>query len=312
MGKKTAGSGNTNKTTQSAPSGKPTKKEISRRKEAARVKRKEAADKRKADKPAKERENPITAKLLQDGTFEFHGRSFSPSKDKNAALEPFGKELLQRGRILEILPTDQQAERIRQFNGCARVARNDYLEQRIAAYQKDKSTLSVSEYKAGRLKEFKEEKPWLKDADKFALESAIEYVDDAYQNFFDGRADFPKFVSKWKPNGNCYTTKMTNNNIKVVQGEDGLPYIQLPKLGLVRFVLPKNVTLDQLFLPGSRITKATVSKVGDKYTVSLAVEAVVDRTTPIKMFERSRFTAMDMGNRKFCDYMDNDGGYIHL
>ena len=76
---------------------KPTKKEISRRKETARVRRKAAADKRKALHPEPERKNPVTVTVSEDGVFTFHGRSFSATKDKNAALEPFGKVLFQTG-----------------------------------------------------------------------------------------------------------------------------------------------------------------------------------------------------------------------
>ena len=189
------------------------------------------------------------------------------------------------------------------------MVRNDYLQKRIDQYAKDRTTLSASDYKKTYLKALKKEKPYLCDVDKFALESAIDNVDAAYKNFFEGNANFPKFASRYKHNGNSYTTKYTNNNIEVRETE-GMPYVKLPKIGLVRFVMPKGRTMQDLFLPGTRITSATVTEEGDNYTISLSLEAVIDRTTPVAMFQSSRIIAMDMGIRKFCDYGTGNGDHI--
>ena len=290
--------------------GKPTKKEQSKIKEASRKKRKEDALEREAARTPQERENPITVSV-KDGIFTFHGRSFYPTRDKNEALAPFGKILLQRGLQLHILPTEEQKNLIANTNGCARVARNEYLDKRIEKFETDRTTLSVAVFKKEYLPKLKEEKPWLKEVDKFALEAAIEAVDNAYTNFFNGNADFPKFVSKYKPNGNRYTTKVTNGNIALVE-ENGLPYIKLPKLGKVRFVLPKGQTVSGLFLPNTRITKATVIKDGKHYLVSLALETVVEKTVPLNTVKKEQIVAMDMGIRKFCDYGPTEKGYEHI
>lgn len=85
--------------------------------------------------------------------------------------------------------------------------------------------------KKNYLPKLKEENEFLQLSDKFALESAIEHIDNAYKKFYEnvklyrkvgkykkGRKHnnvygFPQFASKYKPNGNKYTTKFTNNNI---------------------------------------------------------------------------------------------------
>jgi|GEM_PF-65577 len=285
------------------------RKEKSAIKESGRKKRKAAAQERKSKHPKKKRDNPVSVTVDEEGRYIFHGRSFSITKDKNAALEPFGKVLSLRGKQLLLLPTPEQTNLIHQTNGCARVVRNDYLAKRMEQYKKEKTTLSVSEYKATYLKALKKEKPYLRDVDKFALESAVKAVDKAYQNFFDGNANFPKFVSRYKPNGNSYSTSFTNNNIEVLE-QDGIPYVKLPKLGLVRFVLPKGSTVQTLLMPNTNITGATITKDGSNYLVSLNLETVVDKAKPVEVYESSRVIAMDMGLRKFCDYGTGDGDHV--
>ena len=290
---------------------KPTKKEISKMKEAGRNKRKAASKERKAKKAAEKqepKENPVTVTFDEEGFAHFHGRAYNMTEAKNKALEPYHKILLLRGLELQLDPTKEQMNLAAQANGCSRVVRNDYLEKRIAQYEQDRTTLSVSEYKKNGLKSLKEEKPYLKEVDKFALEAAVENVEEAYKNFFNGNASFPRFVSKFKPNGNRYTTKQTNNNIRFEE-ENGQVYLRLPKLELVKVIMPKGKTLDDLLLPGARITKATVIKDGSRYRVSLAIETVVDETTAIKVVERNRIVAMDMGIRKFCDFGIGEGDY---
>ena len=80
----------------------------------------------------------ITAEQLQDGTFRFHGRAVNITKAKNLALKPFGKQVLNYGQTLQLLPTPEQAQALNQQIGNARFIRNDYLDKRIQMYQKEK------------------------------------------------------------------------------------------------------------------------------------------------------------------------------
>ena len=290
---------------------KPTKKEISERRETARKKRKQDAAVRKAAKPKKGRENPVSVEVLSDGTFAFHGRSVQPTKDKNAALVPFNKVLWNYGIELSAFPDDNKAAKIKQNIGCARFVRNDYLNTRIKLFQEERKAITGNEYKTGKLKELKEANSWLKDADKFALESAIEHVDNAYRNFFDGNAGFPKFASRYKPSGSKYTTKQTNNNIALEQ--DGrVVFVKLPKIGKIPVALPKGRMLEDILPKGARITSASVSCCKDSYTVSLAIETVIDKPEPVKQYDPRRVISMDMGLKLFCDYSNGNGVYEHV
>lgn len=247
----------------------------------------------------------ITAEQLPDGTFRFHGRANDITRQKNKALEPFGKQVFNYGQVLRLLPTQEQAQALNQQIGNARFVRNRYLEERIRLYQEKKETLSAADYKK-HLPELKEENPFLYQSDKFALESAIEHVDFAYQNFFSRKSSFPKKASRFKPNGNRYTTKQTNNNLSLVLDKNGLPYIKLPKIGKIRIVLPAGKIFSDLCPSGTSIKKATFSRQGDRYEVSLGMETVIDQIHPVEEVSVSEILSADMGLKDFAVFGDND------
>ena len=175
------------------------------------------------------------------------------------------------GMVLQLLPTECQESEFNQQIGNARFVRNHYLAKREEMYKNSKTTLTVSDYKKNYLPKLKSDKPFLKLSDKFALESAVEHA--AYDHFFDNikngrKAGFPKFTSKYKPNGNSYTTKFTNNNIELTL-IDNLPYVKLPKIGNVRFVLPIKQTINSILPKNTRITSATIRRFNGAYTISL-------------------------------------------
>lgn len=249
----------------------------------------------------------VTAEQLQDGTFRFHGRTKDITKQKNAALKPFGKQLLNCGLVLRLLPAPEQAQVLNRQIGNARFVRNRYLEERIRLYQEEKKSLSVSDYKKKYLPKLKEENPFLQESDKFALELAIQGVDSAYRNFFSGRAAFPRFASKYKPGGNKYSTQYTNGNLELVQDQDGLPCIKLPKVGKIRIVVPAGKTFHGLCPSGTVIRKATVSHKGDRYEVSLGLETVIDEIRPVEEVSISDILSADMGLKDFAVLGGKDG-----
>ena len=136
--------------------------------------------------------------------------------------------------------------------------------------------LTVSQYKKEYLPALKKEKEYLKDTDKFVYENACRNVDDAYNRFFKGLSGFPKYASRTKPNGNSFTTNFTNNNIELKM-IGGTPYVKLPKIGNVRFILPKGKKLNDIQPHGVSIKAATVNKEPDGlYRIALRMESVID------------------------------------
>ena len=280
----------------------------SNRKKARKLqvaKKANAAEREKAAKKVKPAEEKpikytITAEQQADGTFEFHGGKggFNIIKQKNKALEPYGKCIHNYGVLLELIPGDKQAA-INQQIGNARVVHNDYLSKREEYYKETKKTLTVLQYKKEYLPALKEEKEYLKDTDKFVYENACRNVDDAYSRFFKGLSGFPKYVSKTKPNGNSFTTNFTNNNIELKM-VDGIPHVKLPKIGYVRFILPKGKILTDIQPHGVTIKAATVSMEPDgSYRIALRMESVIDKPVFPTVINAREIISVDLGLKEF-------------
>ena len=269
------------------------------------VKKAKAAEKEKTAKrvkPAEEKpiKYTVTAEQQSDGTFEFRGGKggFNIIKQKNKALEPYGKCIYNYGVLLELIPEDKQAA-INQQIGNARVVHNDYLSKREEYYKETKKALTVSQYKKEYLPALKKEKEYLNDTDKFVYENACRNVDDAYNRFFNGLSGFPKYASKTKSNGNSFTTNFTNNNLELKM-IDGIPYVKLPKVGCVRFILPKGKILTDIQPHGVTIKAATVSMEPDgSYRIALRMESVIDKPVFPTVINAREIISVDLGLKEF-------------
>ena len=280
----------------------------SNRKKARKLqaaKKAKTAEKDKAVKKVKPAEEKpikyiVTAEQQADGTFEFHGGKggFNIIVQKNKALEPYGKCIHNYGVLLELIPGDKQSA-INQQIGNARVVHNDYLSKREEYYKETKKTLTVLQYKKEYLPALKKEKEYLNDTDKFVYENACRNVDDAYNRFFNGLSGFPKYASKTKSNGNSFTTNFTNNNLELKM-IDGIPYVKLPKVGCVRFILPKGKILTDIQPHGVTIKAATVSREPDgSYRIALRMESVIDKPVFPTVINAREIISVDLGLKEF-------------
>lgn len=219
------------------------------------------------------------------------------TKEKNKELAKQGKQLNNFGIVLRIYPNEAQESLIKQTFGCTRLIYNKYLAERQDYYKKTGKTLSVGDYKANYLNPIKktDEYSFLKTVDKFALESAVENVDDAYKRFFKGQNKFPKFKSKHKSK-KSYTTKFTNNNIEI---KDKL--LKLPKLGFVEVKLSKEKyvsnNLKKIINKKALIKSATVSEKAGKYYVSLSCEETISLIKPLELanIDTDKIIGIDLG-----------------
>jgi len=92
-------------------------------------------------------------------------------------------KLLEKAYKFRIYPNSKQQILIQKTFGCARFVYNYYLGKRINLYKLDKSNMNYYVC-SGDLTNLKKELPWLKEPDKFALQSSLKDLDSAYQNFF--------------------------------------------------------------------------------------------------------------------------------
>lgn len=185
-----------------------------------------------------------------------------------------------------IYPNTEQQTLIQKTFGCCRFVYNHFLAQRIAEYKSTgKAPTRFQQDKM--LTSMKKELPWLKEVDATALQSSVQTLDSAYQDFFRRvksreKTGYPKFKSK-KNRRNSYKSKCVGANIKIVE-----KCIQLPKLGLVKCRISKEVK--------GRILSATVSQnPSGKYFVALCCADVEIEPLP----STGAVVGLDMGLKSF-------------
>ena len=157
-----------------------------------------------------------------------------------------------------IYPSATQAQQIQRTFGCCRFDWNYYLAMRKEIYEQDRKTMNYYDCSKD-MTQLKKTLLWLREADASALQSSLQNLDAAYQNFFrrvkqGQKPGYPKFKSK-RNRQQSYKNK--SGHIKVLDKA-----IQLPKLGLVKCRVSKEVK--------GRILSATVSQnPSGKYFVAL-------------------------------------------
>lgn len=165
-----------------------------------------------------------------------------------------------------IYPNKTQRELIQKTFGCSRFVYNYFLAKKIELYKDTKESIGFVQT-SRLLTQLKSELMWLKEPDKWALQTALKDLDNAYQKFFKEHTAFPKFKSK-KNNRHSYRTTFTNNNIEFCGN-----HIKLPKLGRVK-------TRDKQ-IPQGRILNATISQEpSGKYYASLCCTDVEQTPLP--------------------------------
>ena len=184
---------------------------------------------------------------------------------------------MEKSYKLRIYPTKEQELLIQKTFGCCRYVYNYFLDLKQALYKNQKN-LSFAET-SKILTALKSENVWLKEPDKCSLQNSLKDLDNAYKNFFKGKG-YPKFKSK----KNNYKSYRTNSNIHLSD-----KYIQLPKLGKVRF-------RDKYRLDG-RILNATITQEpSGKYFVSITVTDFNPEPLP----KTTQNVGIDLGLKDFA------------
>jgi putative transposase len=98
-------------------------------------------------------------------------------------------------------PNKEQRVLLAKHFGCQRFIYNHFLRERIDYYlghkENDSEKKSLNYYdQANKLTKLKKEYVWLKEPNSQSLQFAITCLETAYNNFFNGRARFPKFKKK--------------------------------------------------------------------------------------------------------------------
>jgi len=126
----------------------------------------------------------------------------------------------------ELRPNGEQLRNLRQFAGSCRFVYNKALALNTERHNQKEKHLGYARLCA-LLPNWKLEHHFLSEVPAQALQQALKNLERAYSNFFQKRAEFPKFKKK----GQC-------ESFRVPQGfevDNGNGRIKLPKMGWMRY-----------------------------------------------------------------------------
>ncbi len=182
---------------------------------------------------------------------------------------------------IALKPNNTQATYFARAAGVARFAYNWALAEwgrQYAACKLDDTQSKPSQMAMRRqLNAIKKDKfPWMLEVTKNAPQMAIIQLGQAFQNFFAGRAKYPKFRKK----GVHDRFSLSNDQFSVESSR-----IRIPHLGWVRMREALRFT--------SKIMSATVSRVADQWFVSITVDT--PDSSPATQAENQGAVGVDLG-----------------
>ena len=131
---------------------------------------------------------------------------------------------------IRLYPNKTQCRLIDQTLGCCRFVYNWGLEKRIADYNHGIKTGYCRTSKMLTELKHTDEFVFLKQADATALQQSLHDLDNAYANFYEKRAKYPRFKSKHNHLQSYRTLNKNHGNSVRIEGK----HIRLPKMGFVK------------------------------------------------------------------------------
>ena len=159
----------------------------------------------------------------------------------------------------ELRPNGEQLRNLRQFAGSCRFVYNKALALNVERYEKKEKRLGYPGLCA-LLPNWKMEHEFLSDVPAQALQQALKNLERAYTNFFQKRADFPKFKKKGQ-----------RESFRIPQGfevDNQNGRIKLPKLGWMRYHKSQDIL--------GEASHVTISESCGKWFVSIQTEREVE------------------------------------
>lgn len=184
-----------------------------------------------------------------------------------------------------IYPYQEQTHALAIQFGHARFVYNHYRAAREGYYQDTGEGLTYNDC-ALDLAHLKSESEyaWLKEADSQVLQQALRNLDTAYQNFFKGRAGYPRFKGKHAGQSIRYPQRFKLSD----------KHIYLPKVGWVKATFHRPVK--------GEIKHVTVSKTkSGKYFVSILCEVEIPEVEP-----KPEAIGIDLGLTTFATFSNGE------
>ena len=178
---------------------------------------------------------------------------------------------------------------MRQYSGCCRFVWNKALALEKETYETEGKRLGYCKL-AGLLREWKKEEStsFLSEAHSQILQQSLKDLDRAYKNFFEKRAEEPKFKKKG-----------VHDSFRYPQGfkvDESNSRIYLPKIGWVKYRNSRAIL--------GKPKQITVSQTAGKWYVSIQTEReIVEPKHP-----STTAVGIDMGIKRFAAL--SDGTYV--
>ena len=165
---------------------------------------------------------------------------------------------------IELKLTNEQKIKVCKTIGTERFIYNEYIKYNQEQYElgnKFVSAFDFSKYINNIYLPSNPDKKWIKDVSSKSVKQAMIYGEKAFKNFFKGLSGFPVFKKKGKNEIGAYFVKDNKKDFEFYRHK-----IKIPTLKFVRVkeygYIPKN----------ANIKSGTISKVADRYFLSLVME----------------------------------------
>ncbi|QEH22039.1 RNA-guided endonuclease InsQ/TnpB family protein [Histophilus somni] len=164
--------------------------------------------------------------------------------------------LIRKAFKFELSPNGEQIRKIKQFCGCSRFVFNKALAWQNEQYELDNNHKFRYSNIANLLPQWKKELIWLKECHSQVLQQSLKDLESAFKNFFQQRADFPKFKKKGIKESFRFP-----QGCKIQPQNDRL---YLPKIGWVRYRNSREIV--------GEVKNVTVSQKCGRFFVSIQTE----------------------------------------
>jgi len=178
--------------------------------------------------------------------------------------------IVQKAFKYRFFPTDEQAEQLARTFGCARYVYNRALEFRTSAWQQERKSIDYHDT-ALKLTAWKKEpdKAFLSEVSSVVLQQSLRNLDTAFTNFFEKRAQYPKFKSRRDRQSARYATNAFTYR-------DG-------RITLAKQSEPLDIVWSRPLPEDAKILNLTVSRdTSERYFVSILVETEIKPLRKIK------------------------------
>ncbi|RBW69038.1 RNA-guided endonuclease InsQ/TnpB family protein [Bacillus taeanensis] len=163
---------------------------------------------------------------------------------------------------VEIKPTEQQEQKIKQTIGVCRYVYNLYLSKNKEVYEKEKKFMSGYDFsKWLNNVHTKQTDQWIKDVSSKAVKQSAMNAEKAFKNFFKGLTKFPRFKKKKNQDVKAYFPKNNKTDWTIERHR-----VKIPTIGWMKLK-------EHGYIPTHAIVKSgTVSHKAGRYYVSVLCE----------------------------------------